>query len=143
MNRTLDEQHIQEAIQQLEAAWNAADGRAFAAPFSDDADFTVFDGKRLTGREAIAKDHAHSFATGNKDTIATFTIERLRFLGSDAAVVHLDVLVVKKHGQLSAPEERMASPMAVFQRVDDTWRIVAFANVVRRIQLEVHHPDNC
>jgi uncharacterized protein (TIGR02246 family) len=142
MNRTLDEQHIRESTRQLEAAWNAADGRAFAALFSDDADFTVFDGKRLSGREEIAKDHAHSFATGNKDTTATFTIERLRFLGSDAAVVHLDVLIVKKHRQLSASEERMASPVAIFQRVNDLWRIVAFANVVRRIQPEAHHPDN-
>jgi len=35
-------------------AWSVGDGAAFAAPFADDADFVVFEGTHLKGRQQIA-----------------------------------------------------------------------------------------
>jgi uncharacterized protein (TIGR02246 family) len=35
-------------------AWNTGDSLAFAAPFTDDADFVVFEGTHLKGRQQIA-----------------------------------------------------------------------------------------
>jgi len=35
-------------------AWNAADGTAFAAPFTDEVDFVVWEGTHLEGRQELA-----------------------------------------------------------------------------------------
>lgn len=37
-------------IEQLESAWNAADGAAFGAPFAPDADFVTIRGELHSGR---------------------------------------------------------------------------------------------
>jgi hypothetical protein len=44
-----DEDAIRCIYQQMIDAWNAGDGAAFAAPFTDDANFVAFEGTRLKG----------------------------------------------------------------------------------------------
>jgi uncharacterized protein (TIGR02246 family) len=49
-----DEDAIRAIHQRMIDAWNAGDGAAFAAPFTDGADFVVWDGTHLKGRQQIA-----------------------------------------------------------------------------------------
>ena len=58
----------QEILDRLESAWNAADGAAYGAPFTADADFVAIRGDYSRGREAIADGHEgilHSIYAGS------------------------------------------------------------------------------
>jgi uncharacterized protein (TIGR02246 family) len=49
-----DEDAIRAIHQRMIDAWNAGDGAAFAAPFTDEADLVVWDGTHLKERQQIA-----------------------------------------------------------------------------------------
>ncbi|MEO7273195.1 MAG: SgcJ/EcaC family oxidoreductase, partial [Vicinamibacterales bacterium] len=49
-----DRHSIDSLVARLEAAWNAGDGEAFAAPFAPDADFVNVRAEHHQGRQAIA-----------------------------------------------------------------------------------------
>lgn len=57
----------QTVVQQLETAWNAADGAAFGAPFTPEASFVTVRGELHAG-EAIA--------TGENSALATIVLVR-------------------------------------------------------------------
>ena len=58
-----DRAAIERLVRALEAAWNALDGAAFAAPFAVDADFVIVRGEHFRGRPAIAAGHAGIFGS--------------------------------------------------------------------------------
>jgi uncharacterized protein (TIGR02246 family) len=58
-----DRAALTSVVGRLEAAWNAMDGVAFAAPFASDADFVTIRGEHFRGRPAIAAGHAAIFRT--------------------------------------------------------------------------------
>jgi hypothetical protein len=45
-NSSKDEDAIRQIVQQLQDGWNAYDGKAFAAPFAENADYVVVNGQR-------------------------------------------------------------------------------------------------
>ena len=47
-------------LEDLETAWNAADGDAFGAVYTPDASFVNIRGEHIVGREGIAAGHAGS-----------------------------------------------------------------------------------
>ena len=49
-----DEDAIRAIHQRMIDAWNAGDGAAFAAPFTDEADFVAWEGTHLKGRQQSA-----------------------------------------------------------------------------------------
>lgn len=49
------ERTVANLVGSVERAWNEADGAAFAAPFTEDADFVNIRGEHVRTREAIAK----------------------------------------------------------------------------------------
>ena len=57
------ERIVSDLIAELENAWNAADGSAFAQPFAQDADFVNIRGEHVRTREAIGKGHQGIFDT--------------------------------------------------------------------------------
>ena len=56
-----DRTALENIVRQLEAAWNAMDGSAFAAPFAADADFVNIRGEHFRGQASIAAGHAALF----------------------------------------------------------------------------------
>jgi uncharacterized protein (TIGR02246 family) len=52
-----NEDAIRAIHQRMIDAWNAGDAEAFAAPFTDNADFVAFEGTHLKGRREIASFH--------------------------------------------------------------------------------------
>src|SRR5262249_59061242 len=58
-----DEDAIRAIHQPMIDAWNAGDGAAFAAPFTDDADFIAWEGTHLQGRQEIAAFTQRAFDT--------------------------------------------------------------------------------
>jgi uncharacterized protein (TIGR02246 family) len=70
------------------AAWNRGDGDAFAAPFTDTADFIAFEGTHLRGRAEIAAFHRELFANAVRGTKLEGGVRFVRLLTADLAVVH-------------------------------------------------------
>jgi uncharacterized protein (TIGR02246 family) len=121
-----DEVAIRAAIKAVEAGWNAGDGEAFAAPFADDADYVVVDGRYVKGREVIAQGHRRIFATIYKGSHNSATIRSIRLLRDDVAVAHVEWNL--KFGQDETLREGRAVNTMILTRDDGAWRIAAFHN---------------
>lgn len=110
----------------LTAAWNAGDGGAFAAQFTQDADFVNIFAMHGVGRDAIAKGHQAIFDTIYKGSRNAFTVKDVRALGEDIVIAHISA-------QLHVPSGPMAGELAalatsVMLRDGDRWLITAFQN---------------
>lgn len=120
------EAEIHSVVERLSEAWRAGDGSAWADEFAKDADFTVWFGMRLKGKEEIAFGHQMIFDNFYANTTFAMTIEDLRFLGDTVGIALLAGSVVKDGEAI--PEEPDAVPIAVFEKQEDGWKIVAFQN---------------
>ena len=60
---TVERDEAERVVGQLQTAWNAMDGAAFAAPFAEDADFVNILGEHFRGRERVAAGHVGIFQT--------------------------------------------------------------------------------
>ena len=96
-----DRAALENIVRQLEAAWNAMDGSAFAAPFAADADFVNIRGEHFRGQAAIAAGHAAIFRTIYAGSTNHFTVEGARLLRPEVALVRV-------HSSLDAPRGPLA-----------------------------------
>ncbi|MDP9024507.1 MAG: SgcJ/EcaC family oxidoreductase [Candidatus Eremiobacteraeota bacterium] len=110
----------------LTAAWNAADGAAFAREFTGDADFVNIFAMHFVGREAVAKAHEMIFDTIYRGSHNSFTVEKVRPLGDDAAVALIRANLQVPSGPMAGNLVALAT--AVIVRDGDAWRIVTFHN---------------
>lgn len=122
---------IRGLIETLTEAWNEGDGTAYAEPFTKNADYIVYDGSHLTGREAIAKRHQQLFDTLLDGSKLMSQIENIRFVSEDVAVVHA-AGGVQLRWQTRLPAKRDSIQTFVAVNQGDTWRFTAFQNT--RIQ---------
>jgi len=129
-----DEAALRAILAAQQDAWNRGDGRAFAAAFAEDGDFTNIRGESMHGREAYAVRHEQIFRGVFRDSTLAMQVAGIRFLGADVAVVQLDVQVASPNGL--PPGVRVAGDgrlhtrlMDVFAKADGTWRLVASQNV--------------
>jgi uncharacterized protein (TIGR02246 family) len=123
---TEDEQAIGKIVGQLEAAWNASDSAGFAAPFMDDATFIHIYGGQLDGRGAIEASHRQIFDTIYKGSYGKFTIQRIRFVRPDVAIVLVQGYLKFHEG--GETREMHARPTIIAEKQNRTWRIVALQN---------------
>jgi uncharacterized protein (TIGR02246 family) len=119
-----DEKAIREIITRIEQAWNAGDSARFAMPFAEDADYVVVNGMYLKGREAIDRAHRQIFDTFYKGSTNRFTLEHLRFLRPDVAVMHVHAHATFQDGV----RESKARGTWIVTKEDDAWSIAAFHN---------------
>jgi uncharacterized protein (TIGR02246 family) len=133
-----DDAAVRQIVKQLEDAWNAHDGKAFAARFAADADYIVIDGMYAKGREAIEKGHQGIFTTIYKDSTNRGTVKSVRFLRPDIAIVHVEWnLTVPSGGK-----ENKGSAMNTLLMANEkgTWSIAAFQNTpVRPVVFKPPH----
>jgi uncharacterized protein (TIGR02246 family) len=127
-----DRAAIEGLVGQLEAAWKAMDGPAFAAPFAVDADFVNIRGEHFRGRPAIAAGHAAIFRTIYAGSTTQMTVEAARLLRPEVALVHV-------HSVLDAPQGPLAGRHAarfsmVLTKEPSGWQIVAFHNTLEAAQ---------
>ena len=83
-----DEIAIHNVVAAVEAGWNAGDGSRFAAPFAEDADYVIVDGRYAKGRQLIAQGHQQLFDTIYRDSHNVATVQRIRFIGDDLGIAH-------------------------------------------------------
>ena len=82
-----DEHAIRSVMDRFMDAWNRHDAKAFAAVFSEDADFTNVRGVGASGRAKIEEFHGPMFATIFSKSHQEYSDIRTRFLRPDVAAV--------------------------------------------------------
>lgn len=121
-----DEAALRQLVKQVEAGWNAHDGKAFAAPFAIDADYVVVNGMSIKGREAIEKGHTAIFSNIYKDSHNIGTIRDVRFLRPDVAIVHIEWNLEFQMG--GEKKQTQAINTMVMTKEGQQWSIAAFHN---------------
>ena len=121
-----EERILHAMVYQMEAAWNAADGAAYAALFAEDADFIHILGGYYTGRAAIEAGHRMIFGTIYKGSTVRYSVEKIRFLREDVAVIFLRQYL--QFFENRTPRELEARPTVVAKRLQDSWQIAMLQN---------------
>ena len=115
-------------IKQLEDAWNAADGAAFAEPFAADADFVNIRGELHSGSDAIAAGHQGIFDTIYAGSTVRYAVRQARELDDGVILAHIDATLNVPGGPLAGEINAIASIVLVGE--GDDRRIAAFHNTV-------------
>lgn len=115
-------------VGQLESAWNAMDGSAFAAPFAVDADFVNIRGEHFSQRAAIAAGHAAIFRTIYAGSKNHYTVEGARLLRPDVALVHVRAMLDAPHGPLAGRHGACFS--LILTKESGGWQIAALHNTL-------------
>jgi uncharacterized protein (TIGR02246 family) len=123
-----DRAAIEAIVANLEAAWNAGDGEAYAAPFSPDADFVTIRAEHFRGRDAIASGHAGIFWTIYAGSVNRYTVESVRLLRPDVALVHVHAVLDAPSGPMAG--RHMARFSAVLTREAGGWQIASLHNTL-------------
>lgn len=89
-DRARDQAAIQRTLDRFLSAWNVHDAHAFAATFTEDADFTNVRGMHARGRENVEAFHAPVFAGIFKESHQTAKVRSIRFLTPKLAQVDVD-----------------------------------------------------
>ena len=119
----------QRLLKQLEDAWNGGDGQAFAAPFTEDAEFVNIRGEHHTGRTAIATGHQAIFDSIYKDSVNKYEVIVAKRLADD-------ILYVLGRATLNAPTGPMAGEhnshfSVVLSCADEgDWQVALFHNTL-------------
>ena len=127
-----DRAALESIVGQLEAAWNAMDGAAFAAPFASDADFVNIRGEHFRGRPAIAAGHAGIFQTIYAGSTNRYTVEGARLLRPEVALVHVHALLDVPQGPLAGRHAARFS--LVLTKEGGGWEITALHNTLEAAQ---------
>ncbi len=127
MGLSNDEAAILALYQQKIDGWNAGDGKAFAAPYTDDSDYIGFDGTYLKGRQEIASLHQMLFDTFIKGSRLVGKIRSIRFLTPNIAIL-VAVGGTVMAGQSDIDPERNSIHMLVAIKQNGKWHFTAFQN---------------
>ncbi len=125
-----DEEAIRAIIANLGEAWTKGDAKLWGAQFAEDADFTVWTGTYVNGREAITRGHEEIFNTIYKGTKMRLTVLSVRFLRKDVAVARTNGRVVKKEEEFPATPQNVQ--VFILTKEKGQWQIAVFQNT--RIQ---------
>lgn len=131
--RAADEIAIRQLFDELNPAWDNADADAFAAGFTDDADYVTFVGSHYRGRAKIAEMHDGLWARFLKGSRLLGQITDVRFVTSDVAVVISVGRVLRSRRSRPKPD-KIQTFVAV--RTADRWLFTAFHNCKRHPLLE-------
>jgi uncharacterized protein (TIGR02246 family) len=124
------EDAVRDVLLRVREAWERGDGGAYASFFSDDAQFVTATGKRMCGRNSIARESQEILDTlfkRSKLGRGYSHPNHLRFLTPDVVLVETAgaVLFPGETEDRVAPNGLMTFVVA---RQDDAWRIVSFQN---------------
>ena len=112
----------------LEEAWNAADGAAFAEPFSADADFVAIRGDLHTGSTAIADGHQQIFDTIYAGSTVAYRVLQAREIAGGVILAHVRGTIAAPSGPLAG--EHTATATVVLALHGDDYEIAAFHNTL-------------
>lgn len=117
---------LESIVAQMERAWNAADGVAFAAPFALDADQVNIFGTILNGRSEIAERHQKIFDSIFSGSRNTLRVIGARHVSENIILARLSSVVEVPDGPLKGELKTLGS--LLFRRTNSGWELVTFHN---------------
>ena len=102
-------------FQQLEDAWNAADGAAFGAAFTEDSDFVTIRGEHHRGAVAIGHGHQAIFDSIYKGSRVEFRPEAARSVAPGVIVAVAGATLEVPAGPLAGVHEARMTVVIVEQ----------------------------
>jgi uncharacterized protein (TIGR02246 family) len=131
MTTARDEADLSGLVHTFIEGWNAGSGESLARAFALDADFTNVMGLRAHGRDIIARGHDEILATVFRGTRLDATINQIRYLRPDVAVVDVTFSLRGADGQPFAMlPAGQSSAGFVATRESGTWAIAVFRNMI-------------
>lgn len=128
MSREADEAELERLERQQTLAW-AHDGGAFAATFTEDADFVDVMGGHVHGRAAISKSLQEGFDTFMAGTRMSAPETRtVEFVSPDVAVVITSGNCILRPGMRECRPEDRSIQTKVAVRQDGRWLFRTFQN---------------
>jgi uncharacterized protein (TIGR02246 family) len=125
-NRERDRDAIYGLIDSFVTCWDRADAERLSMLWKADGDIIIPDGSLIRGRNRIENFYAEVFAGGYSASTAIASIDQLRFLSADLALVDGQFTirrVLAANNQELPPERGFFSIVA--QKVSGRWLIVA------------------
>ncbi|PTL81926.1 DUF4440 domain-containing protein [Vitiosangium sp. GDMCC 1.1324] len=122
-----DEAAVLDLWRQLHDAWGRGDADGYAALFTEDADYVVFDGSRLKGRAEIAENHRPLFERFMKGSRLESEPASVRLLAPGVALVHGKGAILMA-GQKRPSRGRLSVQTLVAVNREGRWRFTAFQN---------------
>ena len=129
MNSTHTTTALDDLVEELERAWNSADGGAFAAVFTDDADFIDIRGSHHHGRTEIGLGHQAIFDTIYKGSNVRYSVVSAAPVGDSVILGIIAATLDAPGGPLQGVHESRISVVVV----DDAttgWSVRSFHNTV-------------
>jgi uncharacterized protein (TIGR02246 family) len=128
MSKLQDQRAIQELVSTFIAGWNAGDGQLCAMPFAADAEFIAVTGQRGKGRDVIGKVHDEILATVFRGTRNSATVNEIRFVRPDVAVVDVTFRIQPMADKPWLPPYSSCGFVAT--KENGSWSIVVLRNMV-------------
>jgi uncharacterized protein (TIGR02246 family) len=114
--------------QQLEQAWNQADGTAFAAAFTEDADFVDIRADHHQGHTAIGHGHQGIFDSIYAGSTVRYAMDTARWVAPGVVVAVVSSTLDAPTGPLQGVNHARFT-LTVVER-DGGWRIAALQNTL-------------
>jgi uncharacterized protein (TIGR02246 family) len=129
----LDEQQLTRLLEKQQHAWNAGDGSAWSADFTEDADFVNILGQLFAGRAAIAERHRRILAGPFSGSQCEVKVRRISALAANVLVIET---IHEVRGFLALPPGVRATSVGLLQtrmkylavRYNHRWQFVAAQN---------------
>jgi uncharacterized protein (TIGR02246 family) len=124
-----DEKEIRNLIANMQKGWNTGSGETFASSFTEPHDLIVWTGYYIKNNtiQKNAEAHQRIFNTMYKDTQLFYTIDKIKFLSEDIALVHV-LGAVDSIGN-PRPNDPEVLISIVAQKENGVWKIVSFHNL--------------
>ncbi|MFB9239177.1 SgcJ/EcaC family oxidoreductase [Plantactinospora siamensis] len=121
---------VRATLSRIAEAWTAGDPDRYAALFTEDADYTAFDGTRMAGRRAIADGHRALFAGIMRGSRMTMRPPDIRFVADDVAVACTvgGIIMSWQRGRTAPSAKRLSAVTFVLVRHEGDWSVTAFQN---------------
>lgn len=124
-----DEQAIYKVINIMETGWVQKNGQLFSSVFADVHDYIVWNGYYFPGmtqpRNAAA--HQELFSGVYKTYDIKLKIDKIRFLRSDLALVHVYGGGYEKGKDL--PENPTVLMSMIIEKKNNDWKVISFHNL--------------
>lgn len=117
-----------EQLERLERAWNAADGAAYGASFTTDADFVDIRGDHHSGAVPIGHGHQAIFDTIYVGSTTRYDLDTARLVAPGNIVAVLTATLDAPSGPLRGVNRSRAT--AVLVQDDGEWRFTSFHNTL-------------
>ena len=124
--QTVETDQLAKFVEKYEATWQSHDAGRLAGFFSEDCDMIVGTGPRVSSRSAIEQSWDHYFSRIDRGRLISISIESLRLLRPDVALLNVDTVTGGTHSETNqALEQRKARGTWLVTRNDGQWEISA------------------